>query len=634
MLREQWEQQHPKGKDGVPIHLFTDENPATTIKGTGFRDKRIAERTIRLTSQPGVRYKQYWTIKAMRERAIHHPHQTDGMRDAVRVFDKWLKEQENKPSLSEEESKLRKEEWKHFQELCKSAANQHSYGNEPTQSQLKRARDDLKNGQDCLIRGLALSQKTAASSTSLPLVAFTALFGAPGCHGYGKHTIAGDQSLVDIEGKDGLQELVSNKSALSSYGDELERISLTYNRTKGIVEMNLEYDKKRTTLSSLWNRVPQGATRVCKTAPPPSTQAWSCTVCTFEHKGGDKQLYLACEICGAPREPSSVAKVTPSKIEATRSVADSTSNNNTSHHPEESLKDKRKAAWGTLRPPTSRDVQGPRKRQKGLDAPIPLLDYIVVMDFEWTASDKSKMEPIAEITQFPAVIMKLEDRKWGSTMNTYDTIPESPIPLPADLCTPCFSNRIVNADAYAISAFDTFVKPTFNPTLTKFSIELTAIHQSDVDKAPSIGPVVTDFVKWLKSLGLVDSDRNRVGNWCFATWGDGDIGGTLLQELNFKSLSMPPCFDRWIDLKNDSIFLKHYGREPRGGLRKCVEAVGEVWSGRAHNGLVDSFNTAKIVRHMVQTGFRFTRPTRGLDRNGVPFGQRRKEKRLNATFKE
>ena len=41
----------------VPSRLYTDENPATTIKGTGFKNRAIAERTIRLTSQPGVRYK-------------------------------------------------------------------------------------------------------------------------------------------------------------------------------------------------------------------------------------------------------------------------------------------------------------------------------------------------------------------------------------------------------------------------------------------------------------------------------------------------------------------------------------------------------------------------------------------------
>eukprot|EP00980_Cylindrotheca_fusiformis_P022626 scaffold9523_cov103-Cylindrotheca_fusiformis.AAC.3 len=281
--------------------------------------------------------------------------------------------------------------------------------------------------------------------------------------------------------------------------------------------------------------------------------------------------------------------------------------------------------WGSLRAPSKRDVQGPRKRHKGLDAPPPLLDYIVVMDFEWTADNKAKMLPIAEITQFPAVIMKLEDRKWVK-QNSFSTVVErqSPIALPVDLSIPCFSNRVVNADAFAISAFDTFVRPTLNPILTQFSIDLTGITQDDVNDAPSIHIAIREFVQWLKSLELVDDSGVRKGNWCFATWGDVDIMGTLRQELDFKGHKLPLCFDRWINLKHDSMFKKHYGREPRGGLRKCVESVGAEWSGRAHNGLVDSFNTAKIVRHMVQTGFRFTRPTRGLDRNGLPFGLKKR----------
>ena len=139
---------------------------------------------------------------------------------------------------------------------------------------------------------------------------------------------------------------------------------------------------------------------------------------------------------------------------------------------------------------------------------------------------------------------------------------------------------------------------------------------------------------WLQSLGLVNDAGEHVQgveegkHWCFVTWGDVDIMTTLRLELEHKSIRLPPCFDRWINLKSDSIFRKHYGREPRGGLRTCVESVGAQWHGRAHNGLVDSFNTAKIVRHMVQTGFLFTRPTRGLDKEGRPFGQKKKEEAL------
>lgn len=92
-------------------------------------------------------------------------------------------------------------------------------------------------------------------------------------------------------------------------------------------------------------------------------------------------------------------------------------------------------------------------------------------------------------------------------------------------------------------------------------------------------------------------------------------------ELQHKSIDRPPCFDRWINLKDDAVYRRHYHREPRGGLRACVESTGAAWEGRAHNGLADSINTAKIVRDMVRTGFRFTRSTRGLGRDGVPFGQ-------------
>lgn len=82
------------------------------------------------------------------------------------------------------------------------------------------------------------------------------------------------------------------------------------------------------------------------------------------------------------------------------------------------------------------------------------------------------------------------------------------------------------------------------------------------------------------------------------------------------------------------MYKRHYHREPRGGLRTCVESVGACWEGRAHNGLIDSINTAKIVRHMVQTGFRFTRSTRGLDRDGVPFGQRKHGEKGNENTKK
>jgi inhibitor of KinA sporulation pathway (predicted exonuclease) len=368
--------------------------------------------------------------------------------------------------------------------------------------------------------------------------------------------------------------------------------------------------------------------------------SWTCSNCTLEHVGTAKHVYLVCELCGAkrvssasmsttcksqPKTPSSANNRLPSSSLISQEPQSKNSANGLDRPREPATQKKHALAWGSLKVPTETDIRGKRRRQKGLDAPVPLMDYLVVLDFEWTADDKRKMEPTPEITQFPSVAMKLVEKTKGISMNYSCPSATTNLPLPIDLTLPCNENiSMLRQDAFAVSAFDTFVKPTFNPILSDFSVQLTAITQEEVNAAPTIEEALQSYIKWLESLGLVnEKDGSRKGNWCFATWGDVDIMNTLRQELQHKGIQLPPCFDRWINLKCNSMFKKHYGREPRGGLRACVESVGARWHGRAHNGLVDSFNTAKIVRHMVQTGFRFTRATRGLDKNGVPFGEKR-----------
>lgn len=664
--RRNWEASHRKTENGVPTRLYTDENPATTIKGTGYKDKKIAERTIYLTSQKGVRYKQYWTIKAMRERAAFHPHQTNDMREAMKIFDEWLKEaEEKKPPSSQERIEL-EIEWKEYWKLCNFTANVHSYDIHSTsKNDSKKAKDNLRQGRECLSQALALAQRKSKIKNEIQfaLTAFTALFGSPGIHGYGTHTISMDsieQSLILIDGMEGLNQLLPNSKItnipLLSDVSDLESFKVYYNRTSNIAHVELEYSNNRITLPTLWNKMRNNNNdnddnnhssfpsssyfnnndQIHESVDdfsgddnkkqPISISSWTCPACTFDHIGKGKQFYLTCELCETARSRPSTNKV--------ESNVDNPNHNLTKIiYPSN--------AWGSLRPPSDRDIHGPRKRPKVFDKPTPMLEFLVVMDLEWTADERKKMEPICEITQLPSVVMKVvhnHNNKMATTVatteNTKVSTPEnkiknSPIKLPADLkkdysCSNSM-NTVTKADAYAISVFDTYVRPTLNPRLTKFSIDLTAITQKDVDDAPSIESALTKYMNWLKSLDLIDVNGSRKSNWCFVTWGDSDIMNTLRQELQYKSIRLPQCFDCWINLKNNSIYKKHYGREPKGGLRACVESIRSLsWQGRAHNGLVDSINTAKIVRHMVQTGFRFTRSTRGLDRNGVPFGQGRK----------
>lgn len=51
------------------IHLYTDDNPETTIKGMGFRDKATALRTLELVKQK-PRSRQIWSVNTMLHRSV------------------------------------------------------------------------------------------------------------------------------------------------------------------------------------------------------------------------------------------------------------------------------------------------------------------------------------------------------------------------------------------------------------------------------------------------------------------------------------------------------------------------------------------------------------------------------------
>lgn len=69
-------------------HLYTDDNPATTLKGTGFKDATTALRTIELVSKRSLTY-QFQTINTMLHRARHHPHATPEMQKAITILADW-----------------------------------------------------------------------------------------------------------------------------------------------------------------------------------------------------------------------------------------------------------------------------------------------------------------------------------------------------------------------------------------------------------------------------------------------------------------------------------------------------------------------------------------------------------------
>ena len=171
--------QHNVKSGGVPTRLFSDDDPATTIKGLGFRNAVMAQKTIRLSGQPGCAYKQYWTVRAMAERARFHPHPTADMRAALAVFDDWLRARRtldgtcpSVPPLERAQRLL----------LSQSPANAHARS---------RCVSDTEHrnllARDRRVALAALRSATTGVEFSLPSTAFVAIFGSPGEHGYGSH---------------------------------------------------------------------------------------------------------------------------------------------------------------------------------------------------------------------------------------------------------------------------------------------------------------------------------------------------------------------------------------------------------------------------------------------------------------
>jgi inhibitor of KinA sporulation pathway (predicted exonuclease) len=165
-----------------------------------------------------------------------------------------------------------------------------------------------------------------------------------------------------------------------------------------------------------------------------------------------------------------------------------------------------------------------------------------------------------------------------------------------------------------------YVRPKINPKLTDFCKNLTAITQTQVDNGCDLREMLHLYDAWLRGNNLVvrSSHPSKSGTnttaqsptFCIITWGDSDIGTILKEQCKRLDIELPAYFHEWINLK--ALFKQHFGWEPRGGLQNVVERCGCAFEGRAHSGLVDSRNTAKIVQKMLQEGFRFTRATRNI----------------------
>ncbi|XP_028783902.1 uncharacterized protein LOC114739967 isoform X1 [Neltuma alba] len=185
--------------------------------------------------------------------------------------------------------------------------------------------------------------------------------------------------------------------------------------------------------------------------------------------------------------------------------------------------------------------------------------YFVVIDFEATC-DKDKNPHPQEIIEFPSVIV-------------------SSVTGQLEAC------------------FQTYVRPTCNQLLSDFCKDLTGIQQIQVDRGVTLGEALLRHDKWLEKKGIKNA------NFAVVTWSNWDCRVMLESECRFKKIRKPPYFNRWINLKIP--FREVFGAA-RCNLKEAVEMAGLAWQGRAHCGLDDAKNTARLLALLMRRGFRFS----------------------------
>ena len=81
-----------KDKSFKPLNLslFSDYKPKTTLHGLGFKNREKALYTVKAIKKRSIKY-QINVIATMLGRAKNHPNKTKDMDDAIKIFNKWMK---------------------------------------------------------------------------------------------------------------------------------------------------------------------------------------------------------------------------------------------------------------------------------------------------------------------------------------------------------------------------------------------------------------------------------------------------------------------------------------------------------------------------------------------------------------
>jgi inhibitor of KinA sporulation pathway (predicted exonuclease) len=184
-----------------------------------------------------------------------------------------------------------------------------------------------------------------------------------------------------------------------------------------------------------------------------------------------------------------------------------------------------------------------------------VFDWLAVIDLESTCDEPTNPAP-QEIVELPVVLVDLRTLSLGAAWRTY-------------------------------------VRPTEHPTLSAFCTRLTGITQAQVDGGVCLATALAELDAFLSA------HVPRGSSLLSATWSDWDLQHMLASEARWRKLPLPEYLQSWCDLRSE--FRKQYPRA-QGGLEEACATAGVPWEGRAHCGLDDATNTARLAVHCCLRG--------------------------------
>lgn len=145
---------------------------------------------------------------------------------------------------------------------------------------------------------------------------------------------------------------------------------------------------------------------------------------------------------------------------------------------------------------------------------------------------------------------------------------------------------LINEEGDIIDTFNTYVRPRFG-MVDNFIENLTGITAKDVLKAPDISEALDCFLSWAP------------GDTEIVSWSDSDLA-QIVHEIQGKGIvhiNIEEINNRWLDCQK--MFSDKVGNERCYSLEEALILADVYQEGRAHDGLQDAINTARLFAKII-----------------------------------